>query len=624
MALKQVRPNMVGYGITAMPGNPVTKFRVQIVDVLYDFAGPGRHVILAQCSGAGLETTGILAGMSGSPVYMPDPNDNDKPKLIGAVAYGWSFNKEPLCGIQPIEQMLAARENGPTGGNQQVSAYSTDGAGGLALQKLTAGWRGTAIGLSPLLGMADSANDTAACTAAPVATSTTAADPKSVQPNRLEPLSLPLGISGADDSVLSGMQNLMAGTGLTPAATCSGSRETDSTDAGAAAKQHSLKPGDPIAVLLAWGDMDMSAVGTVTDVIGSNVYAFGHSFNADGPVSLPMATAEVKGRVASMEKPFKIASAGKIVGTFQGDQQTAIVGELGTTPPSIPVDVKVIRPEGTKTYHYHVAQHPLLTPMMTAATIEASLVAQKKLPDRNSIRYSVDVDFGTTGRYQTENLVSATAGMATMSTLVGDIAAPVAGMTAGARGPVYPKAIKAQITLMPDMHLAKVLDAKLLTPTVHPGDTVQVGVRFQSADGQVFTRSYDMKIPANAIPGKYHMTAASWQQHLQRLRTEQPDLFDPHTVQEMMSLLNLIGATRQDQLYLRLVPQNTEGLLLAGQGLPDLPSTWGKVLSDSAGAAAKPEYVEATVKRIPLEFALNGAAEFDLSVEKPATAMLVP
>ncbi len=415
----------------------------------------------------------------------------------------------------------------------------------------------------------------------------------------------------------------MSGSGLSPVATCKSS--SGAGDGKVASDTQTLKPGDPVGVLLAWGDMDMSAVGTVTDVIGKDVFAFGHSFNADGPVHLPLAAATVKGRVASMEKPFKIAAAGPILGTFEGDEQTGMVGELGRTPPSIPVTVKVIRPESTKTYHYHVAEHPVLTPLMAAATIEASLVAQKKLPDRNSIRYAVDVDFGKPGRYRAENMVSATAGMASLTTFVGDVAAPVAGLTAGARGPVYPKAIRAEVTLTPDVRLAKVLDARLLRPNVHPGDTAHIGVRFQKADGTVFMRSYTMKIPASATPGKYHITAACWQQHLQKLRSEQPDLFDPHTLGQMLDLMNLVGATRQDQLYLRLVPREADGLSVGGHGLPNLPSTWAKVLSDSAGSAARPDYVEATVKQIPLEFALSGAAGFDLNVVRPkATAMLVP
>ena len=348
-------------------------------------------------------------------------------------------------------------------------------------------------------------------------------------------------------------------------------------------------------------------------------------FNADGAVSLPLAVAEVKGRVASMEKPFKIASAGEIIGTFLGDQHTAIYGRMGQVPPSIPVEVTVKRPESTQTYHYRVAQHPFLTPLMTAATIESSLVSQKKMPDRNTIRYTVDVDYGVPGRYRSENLVSASTGMQTMSTLVGDIAAPVAGLTTGPQGPIYPKTIKAEITLTADMHLAKILDAKLLTPTVHPGGIAQVGVRYQGGDGKIFTRSYTMNIPAGAAPGRYRLSAGSWQQHLTKLRTEQPNLFDPHSLDEMMGLLNLVGATRQDRLYLRLVPQDGAGLSVAGQGMPNLPGHWGKMLADSAGSAAKPDYVEATVKQIPLEFALSGAAEFELNVEKIAdSAMLIP
>ncbi len=114
MPLQRIHSGMKGYGVTAMPGDPATRFDVEIVDVLRDFAGPGRHVILANCSGAGLEKTGIMAGMSGSPVYVPDPEDGNTYKMIGAVAYGWSFNKEPLCGIQPIEQMLVTRTSPTT------------------------------------------------------------------------------------------------------------------------------------------------------------------------------------------------------------------------------------------------------------------------------------------------------------------------------------------------------------------------------------------------------------------------------------------------------------------------------------------------------------------------------
>lgn len=623
MPLQRVHAGMTGYGITAMPGNPVTKFEVEIVDVLRDFAGPGRHVILANCSGADLERTGILAGMSGSPIYVPDPEDGNTPKIVGAVAYGWSFNKEPLCGIQPIEQMLTARTNCTSAAladasDGQAAAKMSAGIGPQAtmvLQKLTAGWRGSAAGIDPfdVNGVNAMAPGTADSTRLYKASAASAGG--------LRPLSLPLAVAGGSETLMSHMQELFAESGLIPVSTASAS----GSHVESSRKPPTLKPGDPCAVLLAWGDMDVSAVGTVTEVLGNDVYAFGHAFNADGAVNLPLAIAEVKGRVASMEKPFKIASAGEIIGTFLGDQHTAIYGRMGQVPPSIPVEVTVKRPEYTQTYHYRVAQHPFLTPLMTAATIESSLVSQKKMPDRNTLRYTVDVDYGQPGHYRSENLVSAATGMQTMSMLVGDVAAPVAGLTTGPQGPIYPKAIKAEITLTADMHLAKILDAKLLTPIVHPGGLAHIGVRYQSGDGRIFTRSYSMNIPADAAPGRYRLSAGSWQQHLANLRKEQPNLFDPHTLDEMMDLLNLVGATRQDRLYLRLVSQDGAGLSVAGHGMPNLPGHWGKMLADSAGSAAKPNYVEATVKQIPLEFALSGAAEFELNVEKLAgTAMLIP
>ncbi len=610
MPLDKVRAGMTGYGVTALPGEPAARFRVEIVNVLRDFAGPDRHVILATSSGAGLEKTGILAGMSGSPVYMPDENGDYR--MIGAVAYGWSFNKEPLCGIQPIEQMLTARANcaAPLMCAAPMSG-GVDAQGSRLLRRLASGWRGAAAGLDPLFDM----------TQTPQALQQTTMTHASAPGGQLIPLAVPLAIAGGSDSLISSLHDLLAPSGLMPVSTASaGARRDESTTA-----PRTLKPGDPVSVLLAWGDMDISAVGTVTEVIGDDVYAFGHSFNADGPVELPLAAAEVKGRVASMERPFKIASAGPILGTFLGDQHTAIYGRLGQVPPSIPVEVKVTRPEYTQTFHYNVAEHPMLTPLMAAATIQSSLMAQKKLPERNTIHYTVDVDYGDSGRYRSENMVSASAGMATMSTLVGDVAAPVAGLASGPQGPVYPKAIKAEITLTPQMNLARIQDAKLLTPTVGPGQLAQIGVRFQNATGRTFTRCYMMEIPAGAAPGTWRLTAGSWQQHLRQLSKEQPDLFNPQTLHDLLDLLNLIGGTRQDRLYLRLVPKTGTGLSVAGQGMPDLPGYWRDVLADSAGSAAKPGYVEATVKQAPLEFALTGMAEFELEVKNPSgSSMLIP
>ena len=118
----RLRRGMKGYGLTVLAGTKIVRFQVEIISVVTQWS-PHQDIILARLSGQGLEKTGIIAGMSGSPVYVKDPADG-KDKLIGAVAYGWSMQKEPLCGIQPITQMLAIRVAGKQaeGGAKKASA----------------------------------------------------------------------------------------------------------------------------------------------------------------------------------------------------------------------------------------------------------------------------------------------------------------------------------------------------------------------------------------------------------------------------------------------------------------------------------------------------------------------
>jgi len=608
LPLQKVRPGQIGYGLTALPGEPAAKFKVEVVSILQNFTGPKQDVILARCSGADLEHTGILAGMSGSPVYLPDPDDDGKMKLAGAIAYGWAFNKEPICGIQPIEQMLLARSLLRSGSAAASPRGSAGRLAGAPLQKITSGWRGTAAGLDPLLRFGSGRPNRAS------------ADPSGLEASDggLQPLMLPLGVCGGTQPLMEHLRDLFAGTHVMPVAAASASAGASSQTGKAG--QPSLRPGDPVAILLLWGDLDISAAGTVTDVVGREVFAFGHSFDAGGSVRLPMAAAEVQGRVASLYRSFKITSAGEVLGTFLADQYTAMAGRLGEPPPAISVQVTVAWPEARRCYRYNIVEHPTMTPIMAGIALEASLLAYRNLPDRNTVRYTLDVDLGKAGRYRVQNLVSDTAGFASTMTVVGDLAAPLASLATGPYGPVFPEAIRAEVAIEPKLRLARILDAELLTPKVRPGQALRLRVRFQTYEGQTSAQVYELTVPANAAVGRYRVIACSWRQHLQRLRMEQPDRFDPRSLSDVVDLLNLVGSIREDRLYLRLLPQKPTGLSISGRGLPDLPPFWQEVLTDSSGLAAKPRYVEALVKQVPLDFVLVGSAEFPLTVQKAAPA----
>ena len=101
MSISEIRPGMAGVGRTVFTGTRVEEFRANILGVIENVIGPQRNLILARLEGGPLADTGVIAGMSGSPVYIDG-------RLIGAVSYALgSFSKEPIAGITPIEEMTA-------------------------------------------------------------------------------------------------------------------------------------------------------------------------------------------------------------------------------------------------------------------------------------------------------------------------------------------------------------------------------------------------------------------------------------------------------------------------------------------------------------------------------------
>ncbi len=102
MGVEEIRPGMVGVGRTVFDGTRVQDFTVNILGVLENVIGTRRNLILARLEGGPLANTGVIAGMSGSPVYVDG-------RLIGAVSYALGqFSKEPIAGITPIAEMTDA------------------------------------------------------------------------------------------------------------------------------------------------------------------------------------------------------------------------------------------------------------------------------------------------------------------------------------------------------------------------------------------------------------------------------------------------------------------------------------------------------------------------------------
>src|SRR5579863_6756319 len=105
--LSQVRPGMKGEALTIFAGDQIEKFDLVVIGVMPNFLGPKESIILVQLVGPKVEHTGVVAGMSGSPVYFDG-------KLAGALSLKLGqFTKEPLAGITPIENILSLPKGKP-------------------------------------------------------------------------------------------------------------------------------------------------------------------------------------------------------------------------------------------------------------------------------------------------------------------------------------------------------------------------------------------------------------------------------------------------------------------------------------------------------------------------------
>jgi hypothetical protein len=274
--LKDVRAGQHGVGRTVFAGNRVEEFQVEVLGVLEN-VGPRQSIILARLSGGPLAETGVLQGMSGSPVYIDG-------KLAGAVALGFSEAKVAIAGIRPIEEMLLVEPKSPTT-LASVRPRASFVSGGM----------------------------------------------------RLEEIATPLAFSGFTAATLDHFAPQLHALGLDPQQGVSGGANPPD----ALGDPKTLEPGSMISVHLMSGDLNVNADGTVTAIDGSNIYAFGHRFMATGPTDLPFARAEVLALLPNLANSFKISQATEWMGAITADRDTAISGIVGRRASVAPIEIRV-------------------------------------------------------------------------------------------------------------------------------------------------------------------------------------------------------------------------------------------------------------------------------------------
>ncbi|MDP6439956.1 MAG: SpoIVB peptidase S55 domain-containing protein, partial [Candidatus Brocadiia bacterium] len=353
MRVADVRPGMKGYGLSTFEGTRIERFNVEVLGTLRSWHAQGT-VVLIRMSGRVVDEAGTIAGMSGSPIYIDG-------KLLGALAYGWSFCKIPLAGVTPIEEMWLAgeieRAAKPEDQGARRAAYrralgrdvrslldATLKARGPEDPVLLAAFSKMALPLGMRRpGPVWSGSDLPGAVRAMLPSGGAAA---------LSRLPLPLSVGGSGPGSLAALAPTLSASGLVPIQGGAGVREAGP---GGPAGEIKLVPGVPVGAVFVTGDIDIAGMGTLTQVDGNQVLAFGHPmYGEGGRMNYPLGVARVQAVVPSAQHSFKISSTEKIVGSLTRDAETAIVGRLGVKAPMFPCTVKV---KGTRdvTYRYQVA-----------------------------------------------------------------------------------------------------------------------------------------------------------------------------------------------------------------------------------------------------------------------------
>jgi hypothetical protein len=505
--------------------------QVEILGVLRGARGPGHDMILAQLHGAKPEYTGVVAGMSGSPVYIGD-------KLLGSLSYRiGQFSKDPIAGITPIEQMLEVRDRPVPALRASTASASTDGnpiAGGMSFQAMET----------------------------------------------------PLVMSGFRPEAIQLWQKKMAGTGLEMVAAGggSGSSKIDpdgSIGAISPSAIASIVPGSAVSAQLVRGDLEISATCTVTYVDPKQLLACGHPILQAGRVSLPMTTAEVVQTLASPLNAFKIINTGDAIGAFTEDRDSAILGRLGARPHMIPVHITVHGEGPDRKLNIEVLDLPSLTPQAVLVALYDTLLESNQASAETSyhVKGNINIDgyppspldlWAPAGDQGSAQLSAAMQTDETFARLYAN----------GARqGDV--RAVDLEVDAIPHRAQVELESARLNTGNiVHAGDTIVVEATVRPWQQQERNVRIPITLPARLGPGTVRLLVSD-------AATLDRALVQPRITMRTVDLDTALAQARNqhpaDQIFVTLLLPDAQAAV-SGETLSSLPLSMANALEPMRAA----------------------------------------
>lgn len=545
MGVDEIKVGMVGIGRTVFQGVQVEEFTVNILGVLRNVIGPQRSLILARLEGGPLAQTGVIAGMSGSPVFVDG-------RLIGAVSYSLgSFSKEPIAGITPIGEMIEAASLPPT---RSVNA------------RARLEWPITREGLARSLKQsfawarpfADTPNDLQ------FFGSGRAVDGQ--LGTLLRPIATPLVMGGFSSDIVDSIGGAFRDNGFVTVPGGADDRPNPLESKG------TIAAGDAIGINLITGDLTIGATGTVTHVDGDRVYAFGHPFYNLGPTEFPMTRAYVYTLLPSLSSSMKISTTGEVIGTMRQDRATTIAGTLDRGPSLIPIRVSLDTERGLrKRFSFGVVNDQLFTPLLTYMSILNTLGQYEREYGAATFVVKGKAIVKKHGEVGFEDVFT---GDSPSVGAAAYIATPITFLLGNDFEPVEIEGLDLTISTTEQPRTATLERVWIDAVRPRAGRTVPLKVLLRTYRGEEVTRTVPIDIPSNAT-GTLSILVSDGSRLSQWEQREVRQSLQPRAVSQMIRAFN--NARKNNRIYVRLLSTDP-GAVVNGELLSALPPSVLEVL----------------------------------------------
>jgi len=569
IGVDQIHAGMRGVAYTVFEGIKPESMEVEALGVLHNVNGPKGDIILIRLHGPKVEYTGVVAGMSGSPVYFDG-------KLAGALAFRiGEFSKEPIAGVTPIANML------------EIDAFDKSPAEEAAAGKTVVS---NAAGKTGGPGAPDSL-------------------PASAQDyaNYLKPIETPLVFTGFSEETVRLFAPQFAAAGIVPvmgAGSFSDEKQPEPLEAGSA-----------VSAILVRGDLDIAATCTVTYIDPTRLLACGHPLLQFGSVDLPMSKAHVLATLPSPLNAFKIVNTTEPAGTFVQDRHTGILGLLNKQPEMIPVTLTIRGGAGAKEFHYEVLNNPRLSPIAIMATVFNALHGVNEYGEEITYRLNGSVNVKGFPEVALRNMFTPGEN--------GQPAAMAAALSLGERfGRIYDnpysapavKGVKLEFDLVRERRWARLESARTDVTEVRPGDKIVVETVLAPYRGERSVRQIPVKIPTSASKGTLRILVTDGET-LDRMSRVNPAFARKLDLASTIAVLNKEHAS--NRVYVSLLEADPEARV-ADKVMPTLPLSVMNVMDGMRGNQEMIVSGESNVDETatpPLDYVVSGAQLLSVTVK---------